>query len=256
MEVGTVGWTGELAFLGAGVVFRGKVADNRPHRHATVQLTLGLDAPVTITELSPGAAARTNRGPALLVRPNVMHALQPGGRVLLALLAPETRIAQALLRHDGPGGVIALDPDVATRIDATGVLAHALDALQPPPSGTPPVDTRVQQALAFLESTQGPRPVERAAAATGLSASRLRALAQARLEVPLARWLTLRQLQRAVVSLARGASLAEAAFDAGFADQAHLTRSMRRSFGVTPATVATIVRPTDKRFVQDPAEPG
>ena len=38
--------------------------------------------------------------------------------------------------------------------------------------------------------------------------------------------LTLRQLQRAVVSLARGASLADAAFDAGFADQAHLNRIM------------------------------
>jgi AraC-like DNA-binding protein len=44
---------------------------------------------------------------------------------------------------------------------------------------------------------------------------------------------------------------AEAAFDAGFADQAHLTRHMRRTFGVTPASVATLVRAAPRRFVQD-----
>jgi hypothetical protein len=87
-----------------------------------------------------------------------------------------------------------------------------------------PSDARVLQALTFLESCRGPRPIERAAAASGVSVSRLRALAWTRLEVPLARWLTLRQLQRA--------------------------------FGVTPATVATIVWASDRRFVQDPAQSG
>ena len=249
-------WTGELAIVGAGVVFRGLVADNHPHRHATVQLTLGLDGPATISEASSGTEVRATRGPALLVRPNVMHALQPGGRVLLALLTPETRIAQALLQHHGAGGVVALAPEVAARIDTKGSLGQALSALQPPPTDVQPSDARVLQALTFLESCRGPRPIERAAAASGVSVSRLRALAWTQLEVPLARWLTLRQLQRAVVSLTRGASLAEAAFDAGFADQAHLTRSMRRAFGVTPATVATIVRASDRRFVQDPAQSG
>jgi transcriptional regulator GlxA family with amidase domain len=55
-------------------------------------------------------------------------------------------------------------------------------------------------------------------------------------DAPLIGW-----LQRASRSLARGASLAEAALDAGFADQAHLSRSMRRVFGVTPATVAALI---------------
>jgi AraC-like DNA-binding protein len=81
----------------------------------------------------------------------------------------------------------------------------------------------------------------------------LRAIASAHLEVPLSRWSALRQLQRAGHALVRGASLAEAAIDAGFADQAHLTRQMRRTFGVTPATVAALVRGADRRFVQDGA---
>lgn len=246
-------WSGEIAFVEDGIVFRGEAADNRPHRHATVQLTLGLDGPVTIREVSRGAPDRAVCGLALLVRPNVEHALLPGPRIMLALLAPETRIAQELLHHHrGVGGVALLAADITARIQATGCLAHALDRLREPHAVTPrPADERLHRALAFLASAQGPRPIERAAAAGGLSVSRLRALAQARLEIPLAGWLKLSQLQRAAGLLARGVSLAEAAIEAGFADQAHLTRSMRRTFGLTPATVAAILKAPDRRFVQD-----
>jgi AraC-like DNA-binding protein len=246
-----MGWAGEFAFVGAGVVFRGKAADNRPHRHATVQLTLGLDGPVTIDEILPGGVIRSASGAALLVRPDVVHALQAGPRVLLALLPPQTRLAQRIMLGAPTGGVAALPPEIMAGIDTDGPLVHSLDALQARPTVAPPADERFKRALAFLAGARGSRPIERAADAAGLSVSRLRALAQAHLEVPLARWLMLRQLQQAGQSLARGRSLAEAAVDAGFADQAHLTRQMRRTFGVTPATVAALVRAAPRRFVQD-----
>ena len=41
-------------------------------------------------------------------------------------------------------------------------------------------------------------------------------------------------LCRAIAGLASGQSLADAAHSAGFADQSHLSRSMRATFGVTP----------------------
>lgn len=50
----------------------------------------------------------------------------------------------------------------------------------------------------------------------------------------------LRQIERArhaATLLTHGASIGEAQHDAGFYDQAHLTRSMRRYVGVTPATI-------------------
>lgn len=50
----------------------------------------------------------------------------------------------------------------------------------------------------------------------------------------------LRQIERArhaATLLANGASIGEAQHDAGFYDQAHLTRSMRRYMGATPATI-------------------
>lgn len=48
------------------------------------------------------------------------------------------------------------------------------------------------------------------------------------------RYLVMRRLERAKTELTQGASLADAAFASGFADQSHLTRHFKRTFGMTP----------------------
>ncbi|MGE7369904.1 AraC family transcriptional regulator [Neorhizobium sp. NPDC001467] len=48
------------------------------------------------------------------------------------------------------------------------------------------------------------------------------------------RYLVMRRLDHAKQFLAAGGKLADAAADAGFADQAHMTRHFRRAFGITP----------------------
>jgi AraC-like DNA-binding protein len=48
------------------------------------------------------------------------------------------------------------------------------------------------------------------------------------------RYLVMRRLERAKRSIIEGEGLAEAAADAGFADQAHFTRHFRKTFGMTP----------------------
>jgi AraC-like DNA-binding protein len=49
------------------------------------------------------------------------------------------------------------------------------------------------------------------------------------------RFRTLRQLDRVRRSVKRGTHLAEAALDAGFADQSHMSRQFKRAYGLTPA---------------------
>jgi AraC-like DNA-binding protein len=53
------------------------------------------------------------------------------------------------------------------------------------------------------------------------------------------RFRTLRQLDRARRSIKRGLSLAEAALEAGFADQSHMSRQFKLAYGLTPARWAS-----------------
>ncbi|WP_201026377.1 AraC family transcriptional regulator [Paramesorhizobium deserti] len=48
------------------------------------------------------------------------------------------------------------------------------------------------------------------------------------------RYLTMRRLDQAKRSMREGASLADAAFSSGFADQSHMTRQFKQAFGMTP----------------------
>lgn len=48
------------------------------------------------------------------------------------------------------------------------------------------------------------------------------------------RYLTMRRLDQVRATLRTEASLADAAFDSGFADQAHMTRQFKRAFGLSP----------------------
>ena len=47
--------------------------------------------------------------------------------------------------------------------------------------------------------------------------------------------------QQAYTLLERGASILDTVFEAGYADQPHLTRSLKRYFGQTPAQIATLI---------------
>lgn len=81
-----------------------------------------------------------------------------------------------------------------------------------------------------------------AAREVGLSASRLRSLAREALGAPLSRWMLWRKLERSLRAVAGGARLVDAAAEGAFSDQAHLARTMRRMFGVTPREASRVLR--------------
>lgn len=230
-------WSGEFEFGQAWVAFRGHCGDNAYHRHATAQVTIGLSGPVTIRQ--PDNPATT--GCAVLVRPGVNHALDPVDSALLILIEPHTVIGRKLLALSKLDDVSIVPQAVLRLIQQHGPLAQCLAKLLAESASAVPLDKRLNAALLFIENAPGPRVLERAAAEVKLSSSRLRALAQQQLGISLAKWLMLRKLRVAAMALASGSSLAESAVDAGFADQAHLTRSMRQVFGVTAATAASMI---------------
>jgi AraC-like DNA-binding protein len=84
-------------------------------------------------------------------------------------------------------------------------------------------------------------------AATGLSRFALARHFRACLGTSPHRYLVMRRLDRARALIRRGATLADAALSSGFADQSHMTRHFKRSYGIAPGRWAAITRRTRPR---------
>lgn len=233
-------WSGDFVFGPAWAVFRGTAADNTPHSHPTLQIVLAPCAQAEI-EVPP---AQKFLGAALVVRPGTVHLLRPIEQVTLIFVEPQTAVASWML-GDAPAGPVIEAPSSVICALANGtclsdLMEQLLERAAPAPAH---VDPCVERALHFLSTANGARSITRAAAEAGMSPSRLRERARRQLGTPLSSWLMWRRLERAGAALASGAGLAEAAVEAGFADQSHLTRATRQVFGITPGMASGVVGP-------------
>ena len=97
------------------------------------------------------------------------------------------------------------------------------------------VDTRINTALAFLrDSPQAYDSIEALSARVHLSASRFAHLFKKVVGVPVRRYVLWLKMRRALDLAIAGDSLTTAALSAGFADSAHLSRSVRAMMGIAP----------------------
>ncbi|MEB3734806.1 helix-turn-helix transcriptional regulator [Halopseudomonas pachastrellae] len=69
----------------------------------------------------------------------------------------------------------------------------------------------------------------------GLSADRLSHLFSEKLGLSIKSYILWARMRRAVELIAQGESLSAVAYDVGFADSAHLTRTIKQFFGLTPS---------------------
>ncbi|MFE5894752.1 helix-turn-helix domain-containing protein [Streptomyces sp. NPDC056462] len=99
-----------------------------------------------------------------------------------------------------------------------------------------PLDPRVAHAVHLCTLRDTDMPITSIATEVGLSAARLRALVRQDVGIALTRLRRWGRLRTAIADLA-GSSAALAAATAGFADQAHLTRTARDFLGRTPVSL-------------------
>ncbi|RFU41357.1 AraC family transcriptional regulator [Actinomadura logoneensis] len=209
-------------------VYEGPSWDSGFHRHAAFQITVAVEGHAAILD----EAATHHRAEALLVPPMVRHRMLTTAKLRVLYVEPHCAYADRLRRRCGPGVTAA--PDL--RVLGEDEIRSA---------GTGPserLDPRLFAALEVL--ADGPVAVPELAARVGVSPQRLRGLARDQLGMPLARWRVWHQLRRTAEAVRAGRSLAEAATAGGFADQAHLTRWMRETMGLTPAAVLPLLRPS------------
>lgn len=229
-------WRGQFHAGDGWAAYRGHAGENQLHSHTATQLVFAPEGATLRT-----ADAERISGTALIARPGTRHALLPAHDVLLIFLEPQSALAAFVDGASPPEAVSRLSDEVAALVDLDAPLPLCAIRLAARVDRGRVDDPRLQRALAFLCDTPGARPIARAAASAGLSTPRLRALAQSQLGTPLAGWVAWRRLRRAGDAMSAGATLAEAAADAGFADQAHLSRAMRKVFGISPGMAQAVL---------------
>jgi AraC-like DNA-binding protein len=232
-------WMGEIEFGEAWAAFRGQHSDNNAHSHAAIQVVTASKGEVTVVDSPEGAMLSA---PSISIRSGVMHRLLPGERCTILLVEPQSTLGLRL--QELMVDPIAASPaPIAECLSSGEPLGRVIAALHEQLTSSPvEVDRRLLKAVEWIASHASEVPVSAAASRCGLSPARLRALANEQLGVPLAKLVLWQKVKVASGALLKGLPPAEAAAAAGFADQAHLSRTVRQVLGVTPGTVRGMQR--------------
>jgi AraC-like DNA-binding protein len=240
-----------------------------PHRHDCYAIGYTLSGVQSF--VYRGARANSVRGNVIVIHPDELHdgraGAEPGFRYRMIYLQPalvrdalegrarslpfvrnvlsrDQRLYEALLPafSDMAGALQELEQD-----HLIAAIADALLALDPSArlgntrnESCAQVDRARDYLAAHFRRTVTSATLERV---TGLDRySMARAFRQHFGTSPY-RYLTMRRLDDVRATLRTDASLAEAAFDAGFADQSHMTRQFKQAFGISPGRWRQLVGP-------------
>jgi AraC-like DNA-binding protein len=117
------------------------------------------------------------------------------------------------------------------------------------------LDPRIREVLGRLK-TEEPDTVSvpELARGVGLSADRFMHLFKENMGLPVRKYLLWLKLQRAARAMKSGANLTRAAHEAGFSDSAHLSRTFKDMFGLSPSRVLANQRETRVNYCHEEGE--
>lgn len=228
--------------------------DAGAHKHGAHQLSISLDG--QRHRCGPNRD-HSVLGHGHLVAPNTPHVLHSeSGQQVLFLIAPQSTIARELgsryLAESGfgvlPAGVVdrraiaELRPAIDEGWPGSEVGA-ACDALlgtlvESPWRSADDLHPSIRKAVGVVHAElRQPISADDLARRVGLSTSRLLHLFKDHMGTPLRPHIQWLRLTDAIVLIANGTSITDAAAQAGFADGAHLTRTMKQFLGLRPSDV-------------------
>jgi AraC-like DNA-binding protein len=209
-----------------------------------MHFALGVNGP-----LKGRAAGPWRQAAGFLAGADVAHEIDARGtEVLLVFLDPESD-AGASLASDAPLRPISArerdqllaDPGLIVGPEGPAWVERALKVLGVGKERRRSrlIHPRIRKLLRILATDQDRAPsLDNLAAAVGLSPGRLMHVFTTSLGIPLRPYLAWLKLQRAAGAIVAGMPLTDAAYAAGFADAAHMSRTFRRTFGVSPSQLA------------------
>jgi len=246
--------TGRILFWRGGSLWIGLAGQPaEPHSHHAVQITLPF----------PGGRVRFQgesrcwaEYTAALVVADHSHAFEARGqRVAQLFVDPESRDGRLLQQRHRSAGIVALSSPVlemqvsglatayesrASDLELVGIARSVIASLaggaaEPERSVG---DARVSQAIALMRERLGGRvSLASVATAVHLSPDRFRHIFVQDTGVSFRSYLLWLRLECSLAAYVAGQTLTDAAYIGGFADSAHLSRTFKSMFGITPASV-------------------
>ena len=240
-------WNGQGLYLGPG-------RDSSLHQHHAIQIGISYEQPFLLRYHPPDPYIAV---PCFFMQPNTPHQiLAPSQHALFLWIEAESEIARALLAVYASTRFLPVEQlasiqrttsvleellsETVTCEQARHLVARVLSAFLPDTALSSPTEARLSLTLDTLKKQAhelaGFSP-QQIAALLHLSESRLRHVFRQQVGLSMQRYLLWQRLLTAIASTIRGVSLTQAAHDAGFADAAHLTRTFRATFGITPSSI-------------------
>ncbi|WP_328996507.1 AraC family transcriptional regulator [Kribbella sp. NBC_01245] len=216
-------WVGQTRQTPGQLRFTGTLGSTGLHAHAAIQLLHIRTGHVVLRDAAGREQAVTD---AAAIPTGAAHEIVavPGTTGTITYLDPDSSqgAAYAAALSDDPASWTSVPPPQPSAVELNPALRRALQ-LAP-------------------QHLHGPLLLTELAQLAGISATRLGHLFTDELGLTYPTWRRWARLQHALAEVTAGASLTTAAHAAGFADSAHLTRSCRAMFGISPSQALAATR--------------
>lgn len=231
-------WRGEAMLRAGCAVFAGDAGQADSHRHWAHQVTVGRGEPVAMVGNDGEHSA-----PGFLIPAGTPHRLLPGPVVSLYLDA-------SVVAPDAPWAVDGVQthqirpltgPECSLWLERAWTALHAEDAilsrtlLRQERAAPGQRESEVRDAIRNAVRLGEPLARETLARHVGVSSSRFSHWFAGSVGLPFRSYRKWMRLVAAMEALAGGADLTRAAHLAGFSDSAHLSRTFRTAFGLSPS---------------------
>lgn len=241
----------KMTMLNGISVYIGKDIKTNAHSHHLLEIVLAFDEPFQITDTVN--EINTN---AVIIGSDIPHQFigDNDDYHIFIFFDPETAEAALLSKVYGLSNksMHALDAEqLKPVIDGLKKWFYSSDfssapiqslmdelmiALAPYHPFHPQLDARILHTIDYIkENLDSELDIQTVANQSYLSESRFSHLFKQQIGIPLRRYILWRRIERAIRVIAGGASISEAAYDSGFADPAHLTRTFQEMFGIKPS---------------------
>ncbi len=227
------------------MVFVSPVNDNSLHQHLFIQLTIGLSSEINISFDGISKTAQS-----VLINSNHAHQLNSCDKFSAVILIDTELEVANLLRHTIFNKRDVYFPDFnlfkkheneLNRLSSGNVDMNSIENLVKSliasfgvnaPGSSSLKSRKIKNILKILQDLPDEAfGVKRLAKEVDLSEGRLTHLFKQEVGMPVRRYILWLRLQKAVIHIINGSIFTDAAYFAGFADSAHLSRTFRKMFG-------------------------